>query len=141
MLEPQTVKATGTFVQVEAKAWVFKGALASPTIRISYEGRAYDVSAHAFTAHPCYREAAHTTLTYLVLGCGLGFATWLSGLLLLRGAVARRRARALRDRVIAGTFVTTEKRLAKLTVAEADAGALPSQRCRSPRAWKPGTWR
>ena len=38
--------------------------------------------------------------------------------------MARRRERALRDRVIAGTLVTTEKQLAVLTAAEADSRAL-----------------
>ncbi|WP_254657183.1 type IV secretion system DNA-binding domain-containing protein [Sphingobium fuliginis] len=49
---------------------------------------------------------------------------WLSGLLLLRGVRARRRERDLRDRVIAGTLVTTEKQLAALTAAEAGSHAL-----------------
>ena len=124
MLDPQAMKATGTYYQAEAKAWISKGTVANPTIRISYEGREYDVPAHAVIVHPYYREAASAALSYTVRGCWLGFAGWLSGLLLLRGAVARRRERALRDRVIAGTLVTTEKQLAKLTSAEGDICAL-----------------
>src|SRR5690606_36052511 len=49
---------------------------------------------------------------------------WLSGLVLLRDVAARRRERALRDRVIDGTKVTSEKELEKLTRAEADSHPL-----------------
>src|SRR3546814_19814407 len=51
-------------------------------------------------------------------GLWLGLGGWLSGLILFRQAVARRRELALRDRFIAGTLVTTEGRLAKLTRRE-----------------------
>jgi type IV secretory pathway TraG/TraD family ATPase VirD4 len=71
-----------------------------------------------------YRDAARATLIYSVRGSGLGFAAWLACLFLFRGAVKRRCERALRDRVIAGTLVTTEKKLAKLTAKETGAHAL-----------------
>ncbi|WP_174275021.1 type IV secretion system DNA-binding domain-containing protein [Sphingomonas bacterium] len=124
MLDPQTVQSTGTYFQAKAKAWVFTGTVENPTIRINYKGQVYDALVQGVIAHPYYREAVRATLSWIVRGCWLGFAAWLSGLFLLRRAVARRRERALRDRVIAGTLVTTEKRLAKLTAAEAESGAL-----------------
>src|SRR3546814_13837165 len=52
-------------------------------------------------------------------GLWLGLGGWLSGLILFRQAVARRRELALRDRFIAGKLVTTEERLDKLTRREA----------------------
>lgn len=124
ILDPPTLQATATYYQAKAKAWFGTGTAADPTISISYEGANYSVSARAVAAHPYYRQSASATHTLMMRGSWLGFGGWLSGLLLLRGAVARRRERALRDRVIAGTMVTTEKQLAKRTSAEADARAL-----------------
>lgn len=124
LLDRQALQAAGTYAQAKMKAWVSEGTVANPTIRISYQGADYSVPAHAVIAHRYYREAARTTRSEVLRGGWLGFAGWLSGLFLLRGAVARRRERALRDRVIAGTLVTTEMRLAKLTRTESDARAL-----------------
>ncbi|WP_373488788.1 type IV secretion system DNA-binding domain-containing protein [Blastomonas sp.] len=124
MLDRQTVRATGTYVQAQAAAWFAQGTVANPTIRISYEGADYIVPARAVIAHSYYRRAAHATYANAIRGCWLGFVGWLASLFLLRGAMARRREHALRDRVIAGTLVTTEGQLAKLTGAEADARAL-----------------
>src|SRR3546814_3635349 len=64
------------------------------------------VSARAVAASRYYRAAAGAVLVYAGRACALGFAAWLFGLALLRGAAARRRERALEDRVIAGTSVT-----------------------------------
>lgn len=82
------------------------------------------MSAHAVVAHRYYRLSARATLIQIVHGWWLGFFGWLASLFLLRRAVAKRRERALQDRVIAGTRVTTETQLAKLTGAETDARAL-----------------
>lgn len=131
MLDPQTVEATGTYAQAEAKLWFAKGTVADPAITINYAGRAYAVPARAVIGHPYYRRAAHATYANAVRGCWLGFVGWLAGLFLLRRTMERRRERALRDRVIAGTLVATEKQLAKLigteiaAVAKANAQPRP----------------
>ena len=127
IMDPQTMEATGTYAQAEAKLWFAKGTVADPAMRISYEGRAYAVPARAVIAHSYYRRAAHATYANALRGSWLGFFGWLAGLFLLRRTMERRRERALRDRVIAGTLVTSEKQLAKLIrdelAAEAKANA------------------
>lgn len=124
MLDPQTMQATGTYYQAKVLAWLASGTAADPEIRIRYEGADYLVPARAVAAHPYYRQSASFTASFMVRGSMLGFAAWLSGLFLLRGVAARRRERALRDRFIGGTMVTSEEELAKLTSAEADDQAL-----------------
>jgi len=121
MLAPQALTATTSFYQATAKAWIADGTVANPTIRIEGQGEVY---AHAVIAHPYYRGAARTTIAYATRGGLLGFAGWLSCLLLFSGTMKRRREWALRDRVIAGTLVTTEKKLAMLTGEEAHPRAL-----------------
>ncbi len=124
MLDPQTMQATRTFIQATAQAWFASGTTADPAMTISYDGADYAVSARAVAAHPYYRQSASATLSLIARGCWLGFAGWLTGLFALRGAMTRRRERALSDRIIAGTVVTSETGLAKLTSAEADGRAL-----------------
>lgn len=121
MLDAPVLQATASYYYASAKAWIVDGAVAYPTIRIEGQG---EVFAHAVIAHPWYREAASLTVSYVVRGGCLGFIGWLSCLLLFRGAMARRRERALQDRVIAGTLVTTEKKLARLTDKEAASHSL-----------------
>ena len=83
--------------------------MVDPAITISQDGQAYAVPARAVAAHPYYGRCGARSLGHTRDGrCSLGFAGWLAGLFLLRGAIARRRERALRDRVIAGTLVTSE---------------------------------
>lgn len=123
-LDQQTMRATGTYAQAQATAWFAKGTVANPTVKIRSEGADYLVPARAVIAHSYYRLAAEASYSNAVSGCWLGFVGWLASLVLLRGAMARRRERALRDRVIAGTLVTTEVQLAKLTSTEADAHPL-----------------
>src|SRR3546814_17691442 len=60
----------------------------------------------------------------MIRGAQFGFAAWLSGLFLFHGTMRRRRERALRDRIITGTRVTTEKELTKLTAGKAGPHAL-----------------
>jgi hypothetical protein len=124
MLDQQTMQATGTYALAKAKLWFAQGTVADPQIRMIQDGQAYTVPARAVIAHRYYGEAARGSLVYATWGCWLGFGGWLASLFLLRGAMARRRERALRDRVIAGTLVTTEAQLAKLTGTESDARAL-----------------
>ena len=124
LLTPQTVQATGTYYAARTKLWLTLGTVSDVPVRIDYAGRAYEASARAVVAHPVYHRAADATLGLAIRGGGFGFFAWLSGLALLRGVAARRRERALKDRVIAGTLVTTEERLAKLTAAEVGARSL-----------------
>ena len=124
MLDQQTMQAAGTYAVANAKVWLAQGTVVDPTITISQDGQAYAVPARAVVGHRYHAEAASSILAYATWGGSLGFGGWLASLFLLRGAIARRRERALRDRVIAGTLVTTETQLAKLTGTEADARSL-----------------
>lgn len=124
MLDQQTMQAAGTYAVAKSKLWFSQGTVVDPAITIRQDGRAYAVPARAVVAYRYYSVAARRTLGYAIWGCWLGFGGWLASLFLFRGAVARRRERALRDRVIAGTLVTTEKQLANLTGAEANTRAL-----------------
>lgn len=124
MLDQQTMQAAGTYAVAKSKLWFSQGTVVDPAITIRQDGQAYAVPARAVVAYRYYSVAAHRTLGYATWGCWLGFGGWLASLILFRGAIARRRERALQDRVVAGTLVTTEKQLAKLTGAEADARAL-----------------
>lgn len=124
MLDPQTMQAAGTYAVAKSKLWFSHGTVVDPAITISQDGQAYAVPARAVVAYRYYSVAARSTLGYATWGCWLGFSGWLASLILFRGAIARRRERALQDRVVAGTLVTTEKQLTKLTGAEADARAL-----------------
>lgn len=124
MLDKQTMQAACTYAVAKSKLWFSEGTVVDPAITIRQDGQAYAVPARAVVAYRYYIVAAHRTLGYAKWGCWLGFGGWLASLILFRGAIARRRERALQDRVVAGTLVTTEKQLAKLTGAEADARAL-----------------
>ncbi|MGV2495984.1 type IV secretion system DNA-binding domain-containing protein [Pelagerythrobacter aerophilus] len=125
MLDQNTTDALSAWSVAKAKLWVMSGRAADTAISVRFNGRTYsNQSARATIAHPYYRQSASLALSYMLRGGGLGFVGWLSCLLLLRGAMTRRRERALQDRVIAGTRVTTEKKLAKLTGKEADPHAL-----------------
>ena len=121
MLAPPTLAATTSFYQATAKAWIANGTVANPTIKIKGQGEVY---AHAVIAHPYYRGAARVTIAYATRGGFLGLIGWLACLFLFRGTMKRRRERALQDRVIAGTMVTTEKRLSMLLAEDAGARAL-----------------
>ena len=124
MLTPATMQATGTWYVARLKTWISSGTAADPGIMIGGGGERYEASARAVAAHPYYRRSVDTVIAFFIRGCWLGFVAWLSGLILLRGAMARRRDRMLRDRVIGGTIVTTETKLAKLTGSEAGGHAL-----------------
>lgn len=124
MLDQQAIKTAGTYAIAKAKLWFAQGSVVDPAMTINVDGQAYAVPARAVVGHPYYADPASSIVTYTMLGGSLGFAGWLASLFLLRGATTRRRERALQDRVIAGTLVTTEKQLANLTGAETDARAL-----------------
>jgi len=124
MLDQQTIKAAGTYAAAKTKLWFAQGSVVDPAMTITVDGQAYAVPARAVVAHPYYADPASSIVTYTMWGGSLGFAGWLASLFLLRGAMNRRREHALRDRVVAGTLVTSEKLLSSLTGTEADARAL-----------------
>lgn len=125
MLDQDRIDALTAYSVARAKLWFASGTFADAEVSIRIGGQTYPGrSARAVIAHPYYRQSVEIAYADAKRGGAFGFAAWLSCLFLFRGAVARRRERALRDRVIAGTRVTTEKQLAKLTGGEADSRAL-----------------
>lgn len=122
MLDKDEQWAIGVYAYARGALWFAFSP--DPVITVTYAERQYRVPARAVVADRYYRGSVSRLLSLSVKGGLLGFVGWLSGLLLLRGVMARRREQALRDRVIAGTLVTTEKQLAALTAAEAEPHAL-----------------
>ena len=124
-LDQDRLDALTAWSVARAKLWLASGTFADAEVSVRIGGRTYPGrSARAVIAHPYYRQSVEIAYADARRGAGLGFAAWLSCLFLFRGAVRRRHERALRDRVIAGTLVTTEKQLAKMTGAEADSRTL-----------------
>ncbi len=125
MLDADRTDAIAAYATAKAKLAVTFGRNADAPISIRFQGQTLDgKSARATIAHPYYREAVSLALSYMARGAQFGFAAWLSGLFLFHGTMRRRRERALRDRVLTGTVVTTGKKLAKLTGREAGPNAL-----------------
>ena len=124
MLDTDVFRAAVIYQYAGAKTWFSEGTIANPTVTIHVYGADHDVPASAIISHPYYRNCNHAVISKFGIGAWLGFAGWFVGLILLRGIAARRREAALRDRVIAGTLVTSEANLAKLTSAEANSRAL-----------------
>ncbi|MGV3730571.1 MAG: type IV secretion system DNA-binding domain-containing protein [Sphingopyxis sp.] len=122
MLDPRVMQATATYYRAKTLAWF--GAQSDPGMTIRHEGNDYLVSARAVAGHRYYRRSASITLSFVMRGAMMGFAGWMAGMFALRGAAARRRERALRDRVVGGTQVTSEAALARLTSAETDRRSL-----------------
>lgn len=119
MLDPRVMQATGTWYHARILTWFAGSGGGDPGMTVRYEGRDYLVPARAVAGDQYYRQSASVTLSFVLRGSLLGSAAWLSGLLLLRKAAARRRERALRDHVLSGTKVTSEAKLARLARAEA----------------------
>ena len=124
LLDPETMRATGYLVRAKAASWMASGTDPGPGMLIVYKGQRYYPSVHTVAADPYFQRAAGMTVLMIKRGCVWGFLAWLAGLFTFRKAMARRRARALSDRVIAGTLVTSEKRLARLVRRGAGAPAL-----------------
>ena len=122
MLDKDEQWAIGVYAYARGALWIVPGP--DPAINVTYEGAQYRVPARAVVANLYYRGSVSRALSLSGKGGLLGFVGWLACLFLLRGVMARRRERALQDRVIAGTLVTSEKRLAALTATEADSRAL-----------------
>ncbi|MDK2770451.1 MAG: type IV secretion system DNA-binding domain-containing protein [Sphingomonas sp.] len=125
MLDEDRTDAIAAYATAKVKLAATFGRNADAPISIRFRGRTYDnLSARATIAHPRYRQSVHLAYDYAIRGGCLGFAAWLSGLFLFHGTMRRRRERALRDRVITGTRVIPEKKLAKLTAKNAGPHAL-----------------
>lgn len=125
MLDEDRTDAIAAYATAKAKLAVTFGRNADAPISIRFQGQTLDgKSARATIAHPYYRQSVNLTLSYMIRGAQFGFAAWLSGLFLFHGTMRRRRERALRDRIITGTQVTTEKKLAKLTAGKAGPHTL-----------------
>jgi hypothetical protein len=125
LLDRDARVAASAWYWARTKLWFLSGTVADTGIDIHIQGRTLkDRSARGVIASPAYRQAADLTLTYAWWGSVLGFGGWLAALIALRGAMARRRERLLADRWVAGTLVTSEKQLAKLTTEEADSPTL-----------------
>lgn len=125
LLDQNRIDAISGWSVARTKLALVFGRFTDAEVSVRIDGQTYPGrSARAVVAHPYYRQSMAIAWADLRLGAASGFATWLLGLLLFRGAAARRRERALRDRVIAGTLVTSEKQLARLTSRDADSRAL-----------------
>ena len=140
MLDEPQRWATGVYAYARGTLWIAAGVSKNPTIRFTYKGTPYRMPARAVIAEPYHRRAAGRALDLSGKGGALGFAGWLSCQFLFRGIAAQRRERALRDRVVAGTRVTTERRLARLTGPDTASGALAIGTCRSRSAWRLVIW-
>jgi type IV secretory pathway TraG/TraD family ATPase VirD4 len=116
--------AAGVYAYARGTLWIASSFSSDPAIRVRYKGTAYRLSARAVAADRYYSGSLSDAVSKACMGGLLAFTVWLSCLFLFRGAVKRRRERALQDRVIAGTVVVDEKQLARLTGAEADSRAL-----------------
>lgn len=124
MLDTEVFRAAAIYQYAHAKTWFSEGTIANPSVIIRVDGGEYEVPTDAVIAYPYYRDGHRKVTSKIGIGAWLGFAGWFAGLILLRGVAARRREAALRDRVIAGTLVTSEAKLAKLTDVESGSRAL-----------------
>ncbi|MBO9581116.1 MAG: type IV secretion system DNA-binding domain-containing protein [Sphingobium sp.] len=122
MLDRDEQWAIGAFAYARGALWI--ALRPDPEIHVTYKGVQHRVPARAVVADRYYRRSVSRALDLSGKGGLLAFIGWLCGQFFLRGVIARRRERALRDRVIAGTLVISEKQLAALTAAESDARAL-----------------
>lgn len=118
-LERPTIDAASVYGVASAKLWFADGTVVNPQMIVREGGAAYQVPARALVAHPYYDHAASSAGRYVIGGALLGLGAWLASFGLLRAPTARRRKKALRDRVVAGTRVTTEAGLAKSVSPEA----------------------
>ena len=124
MLDGNEQRAAGNYAYAQGALWLAHGISANPSVKLPFTEAASPLPALTVVADRYHREAASNALSESRRGGLLGFAAWLSGLLLRRVGRQRRRERALQDRIIAGTQVVNEKRLARLTRNHRNAGRL-----------------
>lgn len=124
LLDEDMLEAATTYYKAKAIAWFAQGTVANPTIRMKMAGVEYVVSTAAITERPYYRVSANAVVSKAIGGGIVGLGAWVFSLWLFRNALARQRERALQDRVVAGTQVTSEAKLAKILRVESGADAL-----------------
>ncbi len=124
LMTKQDQWAAAVYVYANTSLWVGQGVVADPVIMVKYEGINYRLSSRAVIVDPAYLRASQKVLAEMGMGALLGFSGWLSSLFFLSGAMERRGELALQDRVIAGTRIATERRLAELAGNEATPQSL-----------------
>lgn len=130
MLDKDDQWASCVYAYANTALWFSSGITADPALNVTYKGIQYRVFARAVAANRYYQDAASVAISDAMRGGWLGFGGWLASLFLFRRAMERRRERALRDRVIAGTLVASEKQLAKLIRDEIAAEAKTNAQTR-----------
>src|SRR5690606_32060624 len=91
MLSTPALQSSGAWCRAKILIWFATSH--DPGMTIRHEEADYRVSARALAAHPYYRRAAQVSGGLVLRGGAAGFGAWLSCLILLRGAAARRRER------------------------------------------------
>lgn len=124
LLDENARRAAGNYAYAQGALWLAESFTETPTIRLPFTETAHPIPARAVITERYYSEAASIALAASRKGGLVGFAAWLSGWLVLRLGVLRRRERALQDRIIAGTQVSSEKQLARLTRRDAGRQGL-----------------
>lgn len=124
LMTEQDLWAAGVYAYARATLWIAEGLSNNTVVQVSYDGIRYDMSARGVVAEPAYWRRVQDALVEVGIGSLLGLGGWLASGALLGNVLAQRSARALQDCIVAGTQVTTEKRLAELMREEAKPQAL-----------------
>ena len=117
-------RVAGAYSYARLVGWIAKGSVVTPTVTVYDQWGGHPESAYVVASDPDFAAGGAYVMRRMMTGGLLGFAFGFGGIILFGGIAAQRREAALRDRIIAGTFVTSEAKLAKLTGSEADARAL-----------------
>lgn len=118
------IVAAATYHWARLKLWTVSAWASDTGVDVHRGGQVdRDRSARAIIAHPYFQRSARQVRNRAAWGSGLGFLVWLALLLARRDVLARRRARLLADRWMAGTAIVSEAQLARRMAQE--AGSLP----------------
>lgn len=120
-IERSAMVAAGTYYWACLKLWAVSAWTEDTGVDV-HRGNQIDKdrSARAVIAHPYFQRCAWQVRAYVVWGGALGVLGWLGILQARRGATLRRYGRLLADRWLAGTVITTEKRLALQTAEQTE---------------------
>ena len=124
LMTKQDLWAAGVYAYARASLWIAEGFSNNPSIQVTYFGFKYTLSALGVVSEPAYWRPVQYALVDMGIGSILGLGVWLASVTLLANTLAQHSERALQDRIVTGTQVTTEKRLAELTREEAMPQAL-----------------